>query len=251
LFPGVVAAVLALAGLLHRSWRSTLLYVLLTIAAVDLSFGVNGVVYRLLSEHVDILQGLRSPSRFAIVALAGIAALAAHGAQVIFERTPFGRRRVLACSALVALLMTESTNRTLPLTPEDLSVRAPVYRVIQSAGPGVVLELPMPRADRLPGWDPYYTAWSTTHWHPLVNGYSGYHPPDYLRTLASMRTFPDDASMARLKAHDVRYIVVHRSYFDADDYAQLMLRMAVRPELRPFGTYRDPVGNAELFVLEH
>jgi hypothetical protein len=65
-----------------------------------------------------------------------------------------------------------------------------------------------------------------------------------------MRTFPDDASIARLQDHDVRYIVVHKAYYEPKAFTDLMLRMAVRPELRSWGSYRDPVGIAELFVLE-
>jgi hypothetical protein len=143
----------------------------------------------------------------------------------------------------------EYANHAMPLSREEL-VTAPIYQVIRSAGPGVVMELPVATPDRLPGWDVTYAFWSSAHWNPLVNGYSGYHPPDYLRTLMSMRTFPDDASIARLQAHDVRYIVVHRAFYEPEPYTQLMLRMAVRPELRSWGTYKDPVGNAELFVME-
>ena len=121
---------------------------------------------------------------------------------------------------------------------------APIYRVLRSAEPGVVLELPMPAADRLPGNEASYLMWSTWHWHPLVNGYSGYYPPDYLRTLDRMRSFPDDAALDRLRALSVRYIVVHRDLMEQHAYSALMLRMATRPELKPWGQYQDPVGNA-------
>jgi hypothetical protein len=150
---------------------------------------------------------------------------------------------------ILSLMAVEYANRPLPLSAEGMGT-ATIYRVIRSGGPGVVMELPVATPDQLPGWDVTYAFWSISHWHPLVNGYSGYYPRDYLRTLTSMRTFPDDASIARLKAHEVRYIVVHRSSYSPESYTQLMLRMAVRPELRSWGTYKDPVGNAELFVLE-
>jgi hypothetical protein len=92
--------------------------------------------------------------------------------------------------------------------------------------------------------------WSIYHWHPLVNGYSGYTPPDYNDTRQLMRTFPDDASIERLRTFDVRYIVVHQTFYKASDYARLMIELVRRPELRPIGRYRDWIGWAEIFELK-
>ena len=41
-------------------------------------------------------------------------------------------------------------------------------------------------------WDlsVHYMYWSIHHWHPLVNGYSGYTPPDYYETRRLMRASP-------------------------------------------------------------
>ena len=66
----------------------------------------------------------------------------------------------------------------------------------------------------------------------------------------AMRTFPDNGSIARLQAHDVKYVVLHRAYYETEPYTQLLLRIAVRPELKPWGAYKDPVGTADVFVLE-
>jgi hypothetical protein len=151
-------------------------------------------------------------------------------------------------AALLALLTVEYGSSKMFLTrvandPPD------VYRVIRSVGPGVVAELPMPRPERLPEWDAVYEWWSINHWHPLVNGYSGYYPPTYLRTLELMRTFPDDESIARLRALNVRFIVVHRAFYDVVAYASLLDRMSNRLEFQSLGHYRDPVDEAQLFEL--
>jgi hypothetical protein len=208
-------------------------------------------VYRALSQRVTALQGFRSASRFAIVGTVGIAMLAGFGAQAIIERSRGGAAwRHAIVPVILALMAVDYANLPLGMSPENLGTPAPIYKVVRSAGAGVMVELPMPTPDRLPGWDAFYASWSITHWNPLVNGYSGYHPLDYLMTLMAMRTFPDDASIARLRAHDVRYVVVHQAFYEQEQYTRLMLRLAVRPELRPYGTYKDPVGNAVLFVLE-
>jgi len=248
LFPGALAILLAIVSPMNRSWRWTMLYAAVGILAIELSFGTNGTVYRWLSEHVPALQGFRSASRFAIVASAGIAMLAGFGAQAIVERNR--SRGTAIILVILSLMAIDYANHSMPMTPETLGTPSPVYRVIRSAGPGVVIEFPLPTPDQLPGWDPYYTSWSISHWNPLVNGYSGYYPPDYLQTLMSMRTFPDDASLARLHAHNVRYVIVHQAFYDPEQYTRLMLRIAVQPELRAFGSYKDPVGTAAVFVME-
>jgi hypothetical protein len=250
LFPGAVAVALTLFSAFNRSWRWTALYAVAAALAIELSFGTNGIIYRWLTDHVTALRGFRSASRFAMLAMCALAMLAGLGAQAILQRGLVPPRwRVAVVPLILGLMAADYANRAMPLSREDLGI-APIYKVIRSGGPGVLMELPVATPDRLPGWDVQYAFWSISHWHPLVNGYSGYHPVDYLQTLMSMRTFPDDASIARLKAHDVRYIIVHRAYYEPEPYTQLMLRIAVRPELRSWGTYKDPVGNAELFVLE-
>lgn len=248
LFPGAVVLVLAAAALLRRSRRWVLLYIATTAVAVELSFGVNGAIYHWLFERIALLQGLRSTARSGIIVGGALSILAAFGAEALLSR---GRRWAAAgVPCLLALMAIELSNQPLGMNDSAVLAPAPVYKVIRSAGPGVVIELPFPRMGRLPGWDAYYSLWSLQHWHPLVNGYSGYYPPDYVQTSLRMETFPDDGSMQRLKAHDVRYIVVHRDFMEADTFNNLMFRMAGRPEIRPWGMYRDPVGNAALFVLE-
>ena len=249
LFPGVVAVALAFFSAANRSWRWTILYAAITALAVELSFGTNGIVYRWIANHVDALRGFRSASRFAILAMCGLAVLAGLGTQAILERGWLTSRRAAVVPAILALMLIDYANRPMPLSREDLGV-SDLYKVIRSGGPGVVMELPVATPDKLPGWDVIYAFWSISHWHPLVNGYSGYHPADYLNTLMAMRTFPDNGSIARLQAHDVRYVVLHRAYYESEPYTQLLLKIAVRPELKSWGTYKDPAGVADVFVLE-
>jgi hypothetical protein len=91
-------------------------------------------------------------------------------------------------------------------------------------------------------YNPTFMFWSTYHWHRLVNGYSGYLPGDVIDTMAMMRTFPDDPSVARLEELKVRYVLIHQAFYQRDDYAELMFEIAGRPELIPSGRYRDWVG---------
>lgn len=250
LFPGLIIIVLALTGLSHRNRRWLVLYAVTTAAAVTLSLGVNTSFYRWLLDHVAMLQGLRSTARAAIIATCALAALAAFGTQVLSERARGRLWGALVVPLLVLLIAIDGSMHPLAFTSSAVISDAPVYRVMRSAGPGVVIELPLPTVNRLPGWDALYSVWSIFHWHPLVNGYSGYHPTDYVDTMIRMETFPDNGTLERLKAHQVRYLIVHRDFLSQEQYTSVLLRIANRPEFRSWGTYRDPIGVANLFVFE-
>jgi hypothetical protein len=248
LFPGAVALILAAVGLWRRPARPVLTYVIVAAVAVELSFGVNGVVYRTLADHLNALQGFRSLSRFGIVTAFAVAMLSAYGTEALLVRIP-AQRRSLALVLLVACLALEYRNRPMSLTLGDPERPPDAYLMLRRAPPGVVIELPVPPLDRLPGWEPYYQAWQAWHWRPLVNGYSGYYPLDYRETLVHMLSFPDDGSIGRLRGHDVRFVVIHRAFYEHDRYTDLMLRIARRPELKSWGAFKDSVGLADIFEL--
>jgi hypothetical protein len=250
LFPGLTACALGVAAVGARPRRLVGVYLVLTALAISLSLGANGSLYSGLARWTPGLNGLRSPGRFGILACAMIAVLAGFGMSAIERRmTSWGR--VAAVSVLAFVLMTaEYANRPMMLMPQTDPARTALYRVVRQSPPGVVAELPMPRPHTLPGWEADYIFWSTAHWKPLVNGYSGYAPPHYIMTLERMRNFPDDESIFALRSLDVRYVIVHRAYYDPASYAALMLRVASRPELRPYGNYQGPGGEGNLFLLE-
>jgi hypothetical protein len=253
LFPGAVAITLAIAAILYRPRRLTFVYASLAAATIELSLGLNGRVYAWLFNHVGVLHGLRSPSRFGIIACCAIAMLAGFGAQALHTRLcRFGPRAAGGFVAALVLLVALD-NATTGMTLSDLPYQPPstrnVYRIIRAQGPGVVLELPLPRLDALPGREAAYMFWSITHWHPLVNGYSGYYPLEYAEMVVRTEGFPDDRSLAELTHVGVRYIVVHKAFYDAGQYRSLLLRIAKLPALQPLGIYSDPSGSAALFVL--
>jgi hypothetical protein len=250
LFPGLVAIVLACASAWRRPARPVLLYLSVAVIAILFSFGTNNPVYAFVLKYVSPLQGFRSMSRFGALAGCAIAVLAAFGLQALLDRSRFSRRRrATAVGVVLALIAVETSNHPMPLQNGVPKAAPDVYRILRSAPPGAVLEMPLPRFNSYPGYDPAYQSWALWHWKPLVNGYSGYYPRDYLTTIIRMEVFPEDASINRLRAHGVRYIVVHRELYQPERLSNLLLRIASRPELRPWGTYKDPLGLADLFEL--
>ena len=54
-----------------------------------------------------------------------------------------------------------------------------------------------------------YMLHSMAHWQKTVHGYSGLRPPLHFELFRQLRLFPDEASVARLRALGVDYAVVH------------------------------------------
>jgi hypothetical protein len=247
LFPGLTVIVLAVLGLFNPRRRFVFVYVLAAVLTVVLSFGINNAWYRWLFDHLSMLRGLRASARFGLLASGMLAVLAAFGAQWLAER--YREKRALL-PALILVMAIDGLNRPFELMREPIASPTDAYEFLRTSGRGVVMELPLPTLDRLPGFDSYYSLWSMQHWFPLINGYSGYYPQDYVQTMVTMESFPDDQSIALLRAHAVRYVVVHKAFLENDRYSSLLFRIGSRREFTPAGTFNDALDDATVFLLE-
>jgi hypothetical protein len=208
LFPGAVALLLALTGLLLRPPTSTIVvYLFCAILAFEISLGFSGYTFRFLYDYVPVYQGLRAIARAGLFVLFFVAVLTSFGYAAVAFWLPQRLRRSVAI-AFVLLVAAEYRVRPLALVPY-LNEPPPLYAWLATQPRGVVAELPMPVPGALPGNDPRYSYLSTFHWFPLLNGYSGFHPPSYVDRVDALRSFPDDASIARLRRDGARYVVVH------------------------------------------
>ena len=72
------------------------------------------------------------------------------------------------------------------------------------------------------GHDQIYMYYSTFHWQTLLNGYSGFFPPLYLRLVAAMREFPDARSLEALHIRGARYAVIHGERLAPEEYQRLI-----------------------------
>ena len=155
LFPGLIALLLGVAAIGHPRRRMVPLYAATMFVVVQLSFGLNGTVYRVLLGHVSSLQGFRALARFGNLVGCTVAILAAMGTQVLMARLSLGTRgRRAFVGAVIALLIVEYSNRPLPLSQPVNAEPSDVYKVLRRAEPGPIAELPLPQPDTLPGWDP-------------------------------------------------------------------------------------------------
>ncbi len=244
-FPGTAAVALAVLGAGLRTRRAlAAVYAAMALIASALSLGLNNPVYRVLYQHVWPMQGFRAPARFAILAGCALAVLAGFGFEYLQDRLSRTRLRRGLLVGVLVIVGLESGSA--PMRLEVVQREIPdVYRFLAMLDRAVVIELPVVDVDLAP----VYMYWSTQHWQPLVNGYSGFLPPGYSETLASMRGFPDDRSVERLKRLDVRYIVVHEAFYKPKDHTALLVRIGQRPDIVPAGRFRDWVGPAQVFEL--
>jgi len=157
-------------------------------------------------------------------------------------------RRAFICTAMAALVL-EYSNRSIPLSFGVAARPAEVYQALRVAKPGVIIEFPLPNLDNLPGWDPYYQAWSVWHWRPMLNGYSGFYSRQYQDTVRGLSGFPDADSVHLLRRLDVRYVIIHRDFYDKGKYTPLALKLATARGLTLWGVYKDPVGLADIFEV--
>src|SRR5207237_326041 len=84
LFPGALAVLLAMIGLLLRiPSRRQIVYLIAMVAAFEMSLGFGGYAYTFLHGHVSVYRGLRAPARLGIFVVMFLGVLAAYGYDAI------------------------------------------------------------------------------------------------------------------------------------------------------------------------
>ena len=207
LFPGITATLLAVLGLIGCRNRVAALYGVLLVLAFDLSLGLNGLLYPLVSSAVPLLSSLRAPARFSSLFLVSLSVLAAMGLHWLSAKVPAWGKYLLT-TIVVVTCMAEYWSA-------PLIVRAPIIRPphvqqwLRTIPNTVILDLPVPVPDQLWGWEPNFQYLSIFHWHRLINGYSGYPARSYIDTLTRLEDFPTERGIRHLRSLGVQYVVVH------------------------------------------
>jgi hypothetical protein len=181
--------------------------------------------YAFLYEHIPGFDGVRVPARLAMVGTLMLAVLGGFGAAVLAQRRA-GTMLLGAVSIAFlaeALAMPFMVNVVSPTrgfnTPEARvfrPARAPnVYKVFAREAPeGILAELPLGETD----FDLRAVYYSTVHWRPVLNGYSGFFPPHYGRLALSLSDVPrfSDAALDALRVYGATHVLVHEgAYLDA------------------------------------
>jgi hypothetical protein len=222
-FTGLVPLGLAVFGVVEaarrRRMRESLPWLITGGAMMIIAFGpvvhLFGKDFRFpfyyLFQWLEPLRFIRGPGRAAILTMLALSVLAAQGlARIASSRK--GQAVALAALVLVGL---EFAN--IPLTLREAPRPSGVHRHLASSKlEGAVVELPTIVLDSdgeaigQTRWrEAEYVAFSTKHWRPILNGYSGFEPPTHDRMVNEMQSFPNDASIRFLRDRDVSFVVIH------------------------------------------
>jgi hypothetical protein len=108
--------------------------------------------------------------------------------------------------ALFAGVNAEALRAPLTYRPFDGIPR--IYQTLREPTVGAVAEFPLFGAADVLRNAPYVLN-STSHWKPIVNGYSGFVPRSYPAIADALRPFPGGGSEAELRRLGVTHVVVH------------------------------------------
>ncbi len=219
LFPGALALVFSAIGATKKPRGIALAWIILGVAG---ALGTHLFFHRFLFAHVPGFQAIRVPARWANIAYAGMAMLIANGVK---------RFAPLAAAALTVELCAAPLlwYLVVPGTP-------PVYRAIH----GPTLELPIGQ-----GLDYAAMLHATAHHQPIVNGVSGFTPPETLRITSLINS---DLLIGELKRIGVGTIVVHGDAAD-DATRQWLARELARGRIAFDGRFDGGISGDWLFRI--
>jgi len=241
LFTGTTPVVFAAAAMLSPVSPVAGPMFLGLLASVDGSLGVNGSVYR----AIDTLRfrGFRAPARFRAVVGVYLALLAGLGIAGITRRirsVPARRAALVAMGVLVLIdLRPRLSLEPFTWSPSEIYARIPDPKA-------VITELPMSED----AWarDFAYMYFSTFHWHPMVNGASGFYPARYERLREEAARFPSHASLDVFKALGTEYFVLHQGYY-GNQYAAVVAAADGQPRLQFVASAPSSDGETRLYRL--
>jgi hypothetical protein len=225
LFPGVVPLALGAVGLIAPMSPIRLVYLAGMLVALDGSFGMNGVFYPALHDWLAPVRGLRSPARFTVLVALTLCVFAGYGTRRLLQARRSRAAQWSVFAVLVAAVLIDAWP-TLALSPVWKEPPA-IYRGLADA-PVVLAEYPIEPSEvfNIP-----YMYFSTWHWRPMVNGYSGFTPESYLSVVDDLRTFPGEKALAELRRRGVTHVTVNcgLAYPECD---MEMAQARESPELR-------------------
>jgi hypothetical protein len=221
-------------GVAWRVSRSTAMFVLaLTVLAMWFSLGpepkagtqfVSGFgLYGVLYEYVPGFRGIRVPARYAMIAGLFLAVVAGYGAAELIKWKRKAGIALVAAAGVMALAEGAaipmdinhawSVNEAMPPSQVFPAPGAPpVYARVKALPTGsAITEFPFGDA----AWEIRFVYYSTVHWKPITNGYSGTFPPGYKIRQARLQNVAKDpeASWKSLLDSGTTHAIVHPSAF--------------------------------------
>lgn len=164
-------------------------------------------VYAPLMRVVPGMNGMRVPARFYAFVSLTLVVFAGMGVDRLLGKLSSSRARAVLAGLLGAALIVELAPQPLRWQPLDREEEFPAtYRWI-AGEPSVkaLIELPIHRDTR----ENLYIYYSTLHWKPLANGYSGYMPAPHQRLTETIHFLPEQDGLDLLREMGISHLVVH------------------------------------------
>ncbi len=256
MFPGLVALALALVGAWagrKRAWEQFLAALAVTGAALAVGPELRltpasklplarHLPYDIFYWHVPGFDSMRSPGRFGVLFLLGIAGLAATGATTLLRwfasrdapRMPRTHAMPIPIPIIVSGLMlvgiaVEYANAPLAIVPLESGAAIPAeYRWLATQPDARIIELPLlipdhAREQQIAAREQYF---SLSHGHPLVNGNANVIPKGYKALVLDMQRFPSPRTMTILQGLGITDVVVHLDQFTDAQRADMERHLA-------------------------
>ncbi len=245
LFPGLSALILGAIGLVAgararsgRGRETAVLYGSLAAIAFWASLGPQAGLYRLL-YYLPAFSFLRAPSRIGIVVVLCLAVLASLAVASLLRAVP-RRWQLLTAVALGVAAVCDVF--VAPLSFAEAPALARPYAVLAKLPRGVVAEFPFYGERIAYPLHSQYMLFSTSHWMPLVNGYSDVIPDDFRPTATILDSFPSRDAFTVLAHHRVRYVGIHWDMFPGR-------QDEIHERLVPFSRYLRILASDERMTL--
>jgi hypothetical protein len=210
---------------------------------VDASFGVNGFVYPWL-ERIPGFRAFRVPARFRAIAGLYLAILAGLTTARLSERiaSPLLRRVALAMLTAALVVDVYPAFELQPVWKHPPGIYATV------PDNAVIADLPLPGAGD-PQWHATaYEYFSTFHWHPTTNGYSGFAPAWYEHLAAVGAAFPSDQALDAFRGLGTEYFVLHEGFYHGPS-KRVIADADAQPRLQLVATTTWEEGQSRLYRL--
>jgi hypothetical protein len=198
LFPGAFALCLALVAFASREWKPLALAWSWVLLGFIGSLGLRTPFYRFLFEYVPGFRAIRVPARWALIAHVGLAILVAIAVALITRRAKWAG----AVIAIAFLIELRDPIRWY-MAPADIR---PIDLWARSTKPHAIIELPIDH-------DSEYEVMlhATAHHRPVVNGASGFDPPEYSRIARLAQSWSDDL-VPELARIGVTHVVIRADW---------------------------------------
>jgi hypothetical protein len=172
------------------------------------SLGMNGAMYETLWDRVTAFRAIRVPARFAMIAYVAMSMLVAYATVAVASLRAVRWQRIAISIAICMAFLLE-----LRVAPVRWLFRIPppeVYHWLAKAPfRGAVLELPFAQDES----EYNYMLFGTAHHRPLINGTSGFVPPEYAKIGEMLKAYPPSPQlMPELARIGVSLIVLHTDY---------------------------------------